>query len=81
MLPCPAAPATSRHLPCRARCRPQVLLGYYLLPAALDDPVQVVLNPAGDELRSKCRVWWVAGAAACCFGLLALAGSPPQQHA
>jgi hypothetical protein len=35
----------------------QVLLGYYLLPSGMDDPVEVVLNPVGEELRSKPRVW------------------------
>lgn len=41
----------------RAQLMSHVLLGYYLLPASPEEPIQAFVCPAGSEERSKKRVW------------------------
>ena len=33
----------------------QVLYGYYSIPAGVDTPIDIVMNPEGDKLRSAMR--------------------------
>ncbi|KAK9843129.1 hypothetical protein WJX74_007389 [Apatococcus lobatus] len=35
----------------------QVLYGYYSIPAGVDTPIDIVMNPEGDKIRSAMRVW------------------------
>ena len=41
----------------RAQAVKQVLLGYLRVPESPDAPLDVVLNPGGDERRAERRVW------------------------
>lgn len=35
----------------------QVLMGYVTIPSTVDQPLDLVINPLGDEVRSKVHVW------------------------
>ncbi len=35
----------------------QVLVGWYRVPKRKNDPMEVVLNPQGDNIRSRIRIW------------------------
>ncbi|KAK9800761.1 hypothetical protein WJX73_008207 [Symbiochloris irregularis] len=35
----------------------QVLMGYITIPSTVDQPLDLVINPQGNEARSKVRVW------------------------
>ncbi len=35
----------------------QILLGWYNLPENMMQPLELVINPQGEALRSKRRVW------------------------
>lgn len=35
----------------------QVLMGYMTIPSSVDQPLDLVINPQGNEARSKTRVW------------------------
>ncbi len=41
----------------RAQAVKQVLLGYLRVPESPDAPLDVVLNPGGEERRAERRVW------------------------
>eukprot|EP00878_Enallax_costatus_P037607 GHUV01042494.1.p1 GENE.GHUV01042494.1~~GHUV01042494.1.p1 ORF type:complete len:301 (+),score=77.35 GHUV01042494.1:33-935(+) len=41
----------------RAQAAGDVLLGYYVLPSAIDQPIESTINPQGLATRSKQRVW------------------------
>ena len=36
---------------------PQVLIGYFVLPNAVDQQLECVINPMGNALRSRQHVW------------------------
>lgn len=41
----------------RAQTAGHVLLGYYVLPSHIDQPIESTINPQGLAVRSKRRVW------------------------
>jgi len=54
------APCCGKRIQCgmmqgRAASVGQVLYGTYAIPSTADQPIDIVLNPQGDEARSKKR--------------------------
>jgi len=41
----------------RSQAARLVLLGYYILPCRMDQPIESTVNPVGLEVRSRKRVW------------------------
>jgi hypothetical protein len=41
----------------RAQAAGHVLMGYYVLPSHIDQPIESTINPQGLAVRSKRRVW------------------------
>jgi hypothetical protein len=41
----------------RAQAAGHVLMGYYVLPSHIDQPIESTINPQGLAVRSKKRVW------------------------
>ncbi|KAK9810370.1 hypothetical protein WJX72_009592 [[Myrmecia] bisecta] len=44
-------------LQARALLVGQIMYGFYNIPSSTDAPIDIVINPEGDEFRSKRRVW------------------------
>lgn len=38
-------------------CLLQVLLGYFVIPSIVQQPINATLNPIGDAARSEIKVW------------------------
>lgn len=41
----------------RVQASGHVLIGYYVLPSHVDQPIESTINPQGLAVRSKKRVW------------------------
>lgn len=41
----------------RAQAAGHVLIGYYVLPSHIDQPIESTINPQGLAVRCKRRVW------------------------